>query len=266
MSGQGPAERLTRDRVAQGDHLLEGFLMRRAVFGAMAVAACLSTGCFAIAMARSVKGSGTVKEETREVADFSGVEVGSSIQATIAIGSKSVKLSADDNLLPLIKTEVRDGRLMASLEPNVSIQTNNPIKLTLSTPKLDYVGASGASRVTAAVSTTDRFGLDSSGASHVVIAGLSTGALSVEGSGASNITLSGQCKSLKLGLSGASNLKAQELSADTVQVDISGASRGEVRTSGTVKGDVSGASSLHVAGSPSSHSVGISGASRVSFK
>jgi hypothetical protein len=241
--------------------------MRRATFGALAVAACLLAGCSLAALAQQqVKGSGTMKEETREVGDFTGVEVSHSLQATITIGPKAVKLSADDNLLPLIVTEVKDGRLVAKLKENVGIQTSNPMKLTISTPKLDSIGASGASHVEATVATSDRFAIDVSGASHATVKGLDTDAIEIDASGASQINVAGRCKSLKLDLSGASNLKANDLDAQSVQHDLSGASHGEVRASSSIEGDVSGASKLQVFGQPSIKKVGLSGAGSVSYR
>lgn len=68
------------------------------------------SGC--VAFGPTIAGSGVTKVETREVAAFHGVDVSSAFEATIAIGTnQSVTLSVDDNLLPLVETEVKDGRL-----------------------------------------------------------------------------------------------------------------------------------------------------------
>src|SRR5262245_36057785 len=79
----------------------------------------------------AVKGSGTRKEEVRQVGDFSGVQVGRGFKANIAVGpSTSLKISADDNLLPLIKTEVRNGDLVIETDRFSSFQSSNPITIS----------------------------------------------------------------------------------------------------------------------------------------
>src|SRR5205823_2447690 len=72
-----------------------GDMMRQ--YGLMAVV-ILALGC----RIGSVPGSGTVKQESREVADFTSVEVGSVVHATVRVGPKApIVLEGDDNLLPL---------------------------------------------------------------------------------------------------------------------------------------------------------------------
>ena len=52
---------------------------------------------------------------------------------------------------------------------------------------------------------------------------------------------------------------------ESAKVEVSGASRGEVTVSGSIEGDVSGASSLTVLGNPAGRSVRTSGASKVTY-
>src|SRR5258708_27076077 len=92
----------------------------------------------------NTRGSGTIKEETRQVGDFSGVSVGSGIRATVSIGPKtSVVLTGDDNLLSMIKVEVVNGKLTARVEDHGGISPTQPIRLTVVTPHLTTAEASG---------------------------------------------------------------------------------------------------------------------------
>src|SRR6516165_12481646 len=77
----------------------------------------------------AIEGSGTAKTETREVGPFSALEVHAAIHATVTPGDKvSVSLEGDDNLLPLVETTVRDGRLVAKFKDNTNVRTKKELK------------------------------------------------------------------------------------------------------------------------------------------
>jgi Putative auto-transporter adhesin, head GIN domain len=240
----------------------------RHMIALVTVAASLATGC-SVAMSglNTVKGSGVIKEETRTVGDFSSVDIGQAIQATITVGPEtSVRIEGDDNILPILKTEVRDGKLETSFENGVSVWTDKPIMMTITTPKLTAIGASGASKVTAIVKPTDSFKVDSSGASHVDVTGVESDKLELGASGASQVTVAGTTKKLAVEMSGASQIHANSVPAESVSVHGSGASQAEVQTNGSIKGDLSGATSVNVTGKPEKKDVSTSGASHVSYK
>jgi hypothetical protein len=237
----------------------------RASLMSVALASMMLSGCMIRIGETGVQGSGVLKEETRDVPDFTGVDIGSAIQATITVGPKtSVKISGDDNLLPLIKTEVRDGRLVTRVE-GPGIRTVKPLTMTITTPKLDYVGASGASTLDVDAAPIDKLAVQVSGASKATVKGIESDSLDVGASGATTVTLSGKAKRAKVDVSGASTIRAFRLPVESAQADVSGASRVEVRASDSVSGEASGASSIKVAGKPKSRSVSTSGASSISY-
>src|SRR5205085_3408273 len=56
------------------------------------------------------KGSGKIVTEKRNVSGFKGVDVGGDFQVEITAGKEfAVEIETDDNLLPLIETEVNNG-------------------------------------------------------------------------------------------------------------------------------------------------------------
>src|SRR5712691_5835883 len=58
------------------------------------------------------RGSGVVSTERRSVPAFSAIQVENGIQVVATVGEPtSVSVSADDNLLPLVRTGVVDGTL-----------------------------------------------------------------------------------------------------------------------------------------------------------
>ncbi len=221
------------------------------------------SGC--VGIGPTIVGSGVTKVETREVAAFHGVDVSSAFEATVTIGTKpSVTLSVDDNLLPLVETEVnKDGRLSVRYRAGSNITTKAPQKVAIVASALDSIVASGAAKVSAAVGETKAITIEAGGASNIDVQGLSSDSVDVDATGASRVSLAGKGKRLTLEASGASRFLAPDVPFDTAKVELSGASRGEVQVAGSIDGDASGASTLSIRGKPASRSVRTSGASQV---
>jgi hypothetical protein len=226
----------------------------------------LASGCGLVAAgAGGVRGSGVIKEETRTVPEFTGVEIGQAIRAEVTVGPEaSVRISGDENLLPMVKTEVKDGRLVTSVE-GPGIQTVQPLTVTITTPRLDFVGAGGASRVDVAAKGAKELTVRAGGASTVRVKGIDSDAVALGASGASRVEASGRGKRLDLEVSGASTVKAADVPFESAKVDVSGASNAEVHVAESVQGGVSGASHLKALGGPKTRSVSTSGASQVQY-
>src|SRR6185369_9064036 len=71
------------------------------------------TGCGLHASFNKVKGSGNVKTEKRSLASFDSLDVG--CPGTIQVKSQaqaSLEITGDDNIVPLITTEVKNNTLV----------------------------------------------------------------------------------------------------------------------------------------------------------
>lgn len=176
-----------------------------------------------------VHGSGKMATEQRPITDFEAIDVGGVFQVELVAGKDySVEVEADDNLLPLIETEVRGGTLHIQLEKKV--KTSNDLRVRITAPNIEKIEASGASKITAS--------------------GLNNESLSVDCSGASRVNVSGQTASLSVEISGASSVNATELTAVNGDIDASGASRVDVNVTGELKSEASGASKITYSGQP----------------
>jgi len=192
-----------------------------------------------------VKGSGNVATDKRGVSGFKAVEVGGVFQVEITAQKDfAVEVEADDNLLPLIKTEVHDGVL--SIETEQRIKSSSPIRVRVYAPNIDS--------------------LDVSGVVNVTVNDLKNSGLNVEGSGASKIKISGVTDKLTVGVSGATKVDAESLTAVDASVDGSGASHVNVNVTGELRADLSGASKVTYSGTPSHIEKNTSGAGSVSQK
>src|ERR1035438_9884001 len=99
------------------------------VVSALSVAAGCA-GSFPINMAPTIQGSGVAKEETRLVEAFHALEAGNALQVTVTVtkGAKpGLKISGDDNLVPLVESVIRDGSLILRIKDDSNISTTLPL-------------------------------------------------------------------------------------------------------------------------------------------
>ncbi|MGD9889763.1 MAG: head GIN domain-containing protein [Dehalococcoidia bacterium] len=211
----------------------------RAGVGALLLIAC--TLVAAAACRDEVDGSGQSATEQRSVAPFTELSVRGAIEAQVRIGQpQSVAITGDDNVVPIIKTDVSSNRL--TVEPERSYNSSVPLRVEIVVPELDWIGISGASTVT--------------------VTGVDVDEMNLRASGASTLRVSGIAGDVKAEASGASRMRLEDLAAETADVDATGASTIEVTVSDRLTGSASGASTITYAGNPEV-SVRASGASSV---
>jgi len=206
--------------------------------------ALLAAGCGVphFGAKNKTNGSGTPKVEKRAVGPFTAVDISGAYDVEIVAQKEtSLEIEGDDNLLKLVKTEVKNGTLFISSESGFS--TRRAIRVRISTPDIQ--------------------GLTSSGANQIKITGVKSENFVVETSGASKIFVAGEAKTVEIEMSGATRVDASELRAARAKVSSSGASRASVYATEEVNADLSGASNVTYYGAPKTVNKEVSGASSV---
>ena len=246
-------------------------MTRRLAAGSLLALSLTATG-FAAHAARS--GPGTSKTESRRVESFDAVAVHAGIHATITIGDPFVEVKADDDILPKVRTEVKDGVLEIGFEREKGIFGNlwndARVEVRVRTPKLAAVHASGGADAKVEASTGSKLTLGASGGGHVTIdratgrelrveasgggtveaAGLDAADLQAHGSGGGVIKLVGRAAVVELEFSGGAVIKGRDLAVEKATVRGSGGGSAHLKTAEVVQGSLSGGSTLHVGGNP----------------
>ena len=185
-----------------------------------------------------------VTSESRNVSGFEEVElqgVGNlSIQQT---GSESLTVEAEEDVLPKIRSEVENDRLIIGPEPKTSIQTTQPINYELTVKDLNALKVSGSGNVDAEDISTDE--------------------LAVTTSGTGNVKISGEADSQGINISGSGSYQAEDLESKEVKVDVGGSGSAIVNVSDELNAEVSGSGSVEYIGDPTVNQY-VSGAGRVS--
>jgi hypothetical protein len=193
----------------------------------------------------SVKGSGNITKVSRDVSDFSSVDVGGIFQVEIVAGKdNSVEIEADDNLIQFIKTDVRGDTLKISSEKG--LHSESPIRVRISAPNIERVEADGASKVT--------------------VSDIKNSSLDIDTSGASKVYLAGSTDNLNVQVSGASKVDAENLAAAKGNVEANGASQVTLNVAEELRAEASGASKVTYTGNPGVLHKDVSGASSINKK
>src|SRR5579883_618754 len=91
------------------------------------------------------RGSGKRTSETRTVPDFHQVSLHGSGTLNITVGApQKLTLELDDNLLPIITTEVKHGTLL--IRHKESYSSKEGLKATITLPALDKVEVAGSGK------------------------------------------------------------------------------------------------------------------------
>jgi hypothetical protein len=179
----------------------------------------------------TIVGSGVSATEARPVPDFTAVSVTAPFRVVLAVGGPpSLEVTADDNVLPLVRSEVRGDTLSLGFTTSISLTRTREIVCRVTLPELRLAEGSGAAVLEAHGASADR--------------------LVVRLSGASSGVGSGSVNELTLGLSGASRWNGPTLRARAVAATLSGASLALVRVVDSLRADASGASTLEYLGDP----------------
>lgn len=215
---------------------------------AFALLLLATAGC--TGMIDGVSGNGNVRSETREVSGFSKIDAGGSFEILLQQGEvETLSIEADENLLPLIKTNVLGGTLEITTER--PIRNANTLKLYITFKDLSKIDVSGACSVISksTLHLTDLV-LDGSGATFVDLA-LKAQSFSADLSGANEVRISGETNLFSLELSGASKIRAFDFLAREVKLKASGAADAHVHAAEYLNAEASGAASIKYMGSPS---------------
>ena len=176
-----------------------------------------------------VHGSGVRKVEKRDLASFNSIETGGAFEVEVKCQKPaSLEIEADDNLLPIVQTEVRSGVLHVSTTKGYN--SSGGIVLRITVPDLESVKSTGAGKFRLSDVNNDNFEIQSTGATQIVA--------------------SGQSKSVKIGSTGAGKIDAHNLRATSADVNVTGAASVEIYVTDELNVTVSGAGRVIYSGNP----------------
>jgi hypothetical protein len=198
-----------------------------------------------------IAGSGKIAEQNREVGDIRNVNLRGSGELEVIQGSQnSLKISAEDNLLPYITTETSGDTLNIAVKPGIGFTTTRPVHFTLTVKELDSINVSGAASVQSKKIQADHLQMKLSGFGDIVLNGITAKSLTIGISGSGNVKLDGSADELDASISGAGSLNSANLKTNKVVINISGVGQAVVWAVTQLEPSISGIGRIAYYGNP----------------
>jgi Putative auto-transporter adhesin, head GIN domain len=202
-------------------------------------------------LGKRVKGNGHSVTENRTVRDASRIHVLGSYDVQLSPGTVGVKVEADENLQPYIITQNEGDQLIVKTRDGVNLHSSNPIKIYISTDKLEEISISGAGSVNGTDKFVggDRLMISLSGVGNLNLL-VNTPKIVGHISGAGSMTVSGETRDAEVQVSGVGSFKGNNLKAENVKIQLSGTGNANVYASSTLDVSISGIGSVNYSGNP----------------
>ncbi|MBX2997025.1 MAG: DUF2807 domain-containing protein [Caldilineaceae bacterium] len=199
-----------------------------------------------------VTGSRNVVSEPREVSNFTAVALSGSGNLTITQGeAETLVVEADDNLLELIETEVRNGTLHLGFRSGVNlINPSRAVQYRLTVRDLNALTVSGSGNARVGSLVGEEMTIIVSGSGDVQIDRLTAGAVTVTISGSGDVDLVGAAEQQSITVSGSGQYRAADLASNSANVQISGSGNTTLWVAESLDVNVSGSGNVEYYGSP----------------
>ena len=213
-----------------------------------------TSGCIVIDLngcsARSVKGSGNVISESKQVSEFNKIRLEGQGKVVLTQGNQSsLEVTTDDNILPSIETEVKNGKLIISHEKGKNLR---PTKLNyiITVKDLEGVSISGSGDINGNDEFySDSFYADIAGSGNISIK-VSANRLESSISGSGSIYLSGSTNSYDASITGSGDVDAFDLRARDSSVVITGSGNCRLSVSDKLRAKITGSGDILYKGRP----------------
>lgn len=178
---------------------------------------------------KGVQGSGVRKTEKRDLPAFKSIETNGAFAIRVTCQKEaSFEVEGDDNLLPLVKTEVRNGVLRIYNDGSYSATQPIAVRMTVS----------------------DLEAISSTGAAEIEVANVKNDQLNISWQGAGRIEATGDTKYVQISSTGAGEIDNGRLRAERAKVSVTGAAHVDVYASQQLDVTVSGVGQVTYGGNP----------------
>jgi hypothetical protein len=208
-----------------------------------------------------------IAKESRPVHDFEEVHMEGHGEVFLTQGeTEALEIEADEELLPKIKSEVQDGRLVLGMQHwwDYLLPPWGPVRYFVSMKTIRGIALSGSGAVMSGDIRTDRCHLGMSGSGRASVATLTADEADFHISGSGRIEVGGGAvKRQKVTISGSGHLEGMAVACEEAEVTISGSGNVLLQVAKTLDVHISGSGDVRYRGQPavSQH---ISGSGRIS--
>jgi hypothetical protein len=215
-------------------------------FIVLAITALLFASCNQIINNRSIKGSGHVTIEKRNIqGDFKSIEVSNAIELVLEQSDKTeITVEADDNLQNEITTRIENGKLIIECDYNSFLNISSK-KVTVKMPVIEQLEATSSATIRSTNTLKgENIRLITSSSGNIDVT-LEADTVNCDSSSGSVIIVKGMALQLKTSSSSGSSIEAASLLANNVVAEASSGSTQIVHPIISLNADASSGSSIN---------------------
>ncbi len=189
-----------------------------------------------------IRGNGSIKTETRDIAAFEAITCDGGYDVQIKCQEKqSVAIETDENLLPQIKTVVRNNKLY--IDTKGMLFPTNGIRIIISVPDITEFTSNGS---------TDGN-----------INNVNNNALDIGINGSGKLHLDGKSGTVHINTSGSSKIDASALISENSDIQINGSGNIQVYATNSINVQINGSGTVKYKGEPKSINQQINGSGKI---
>jgi hypothetical protein len=193
-------------------------------------AAMLATGCDLV-MTPAIRGSGNVITETRKVSGFKEVSLNGSGQLTLEQnGTESLTITADDNLMPYLTSEVSANKLTLGTKEHTNLSPSKDIIYKLTVKDLNAINVAGSGSADAK--------------------GIHTDQLKVVVAGSGSFSGAGSADQQDIMIAGSGDYRGANVKSKVVTISIMGSGNAELDATDKLNATVMGSGDIKYSGDP----------------
>ncbi len=214
---------------------------------AFILALFLSSCAFDINFGDGEKGNGVIAEDRREITEeFTVVSASEGLDVYVTQAKDfKITVEADENIIDLIGTDIRDGKLKVHAIENIGRATK---KVYVSLPDISGLeSSSGADLIGKSVIESDKISLNASSGSDLQVE-ISADEVDVSTSSGADIKISGEANLLHANASSGSDIKARDFKVQTCRADASSGADISVNVSESLIADASSGADISYTG------------------
>lgn len=211
-----------------------------AIFASVSIAGCAT-------LFDCVEGSGEPTTQSRDLQTFNGITIEGSIDVVVQQGpTQSVKVVAQENLLPHIATDVSDNHL--TIGSRECYTTNKRVQLSITIPDIQTLHIEGSgSFLGEGKIAGESLAIDIIGSGNVTL-DLAVGTLRSEIDGSGDMTLKGKATSHVIEINGSGDVHGLDLATEQCGVEINGSGDCDVNVSSSLDARINGVGDVRYKG------------------
>lgn len=217
-----------------------------------------------------LRGSGNVITEIRPVSDINAVRLDNQGDLSIHLGeTESLVVEAEENLMPYIQTDVRNGKLRIYNQGRRWFRNREPIRYTLTVRSLESIEVGSTGSVDAPDIIADDFHLSVSSTGNIMMGALEAGHVDIRVSSTGDVMLrrletasldvsisstghvsirDGRANYQEIRISSTGNYEAMDMDSDVADIRLSSTGSAFITVNDYMEANLSSTGSVHYQG------------------